>query len=61
MEASDRIYEFGPFRLECAERRLLRNGTSVILTPKVLDLLIVLVEHRGHLVSKDELLRRLLA
>ena len=59
MEASDRIYEFGPFRLECAERRLLRNGTSVILTPKVLDLLIVLVEHRGHLVSKDELLRRL--
>lgn len=55
---SGRVYEFGPFRLEPAERRLLREGAPIVLTPKVLDLLIALVERSGHLVSKDELLRK---
>ena len=36
-------YEFGPFRLEPAERRLLRDGQFVPLPPKALDLLIALV------------------
>jgi len=41
MEArAGRVYEFGPFRLEPAERRLLREGTPIVLTAKVLDLLI---------------------
>jgi DNA-binding winged helix-turn-helix (wHTH) protein/TolB-like protein len=50
-------YEFGEFTLDVTERRLLRAGQSVPLTPKVFDILCVLVEHRGHLLSKDELLR----
>jgi TolB-like protein/Flp pilus assembly protein TadD len=59
MEAkASRVYEFGPFRLEPAERRLLREGTPIVLTAKVLDLLIALVERAGHLVSKEELLSR---
>src|SRR5690349_3964039 len=59
MEArAGRVYEFGPFRLEPAERRLLREGTPIVLTAKVLDLLITLVERAGHLVSKEELLSR---
>ena len=59
MEArTGRVYEFGPFRLEPAERRLLREGTPIVLTAKVLDLLIALVERAGHLVSKEELLSR---
>jgi DNA-binding winged helix-turn-helix (wHTH) protein len=29
------------------------------LTPKALDLLVILVEHRGRLLGKDELMRRL--
>ena len=58
MEVRRRVYEFGPFRLEHAERRLLRQGVPIVLTPKVLDLLIALVERSGHLVSKDELLRK---
>jgi TolB-like protein/Flp pilus assembly protein TadD len=59
MEArAGRVYEFGPFRLEPAERRLLREGTPIVLTAKVLDLLIALVERAGHLVSKEELLSR---
>ncbi len=58
MELSHRIYEFGPFRLEGAERRLSRQGAPIILTPKVLDLLLALVERSGHLVSKEELLQK---
>jgi DNA-binding winged helix-turn-helix (wHTH) protein len=50
------IYEFGPYLLDSAERRLLRDGQIVPLTPKLLDLLLVLVRHSGHALSKDDLL-----
>jgi TolB-like protein/DNA-binding winged helix-turn-helix (wHTH) protein/tetratricopeptide (TPR) repeat protein len=50
-------YEFGPFRLDLAKRRLLRDGQPIPLTPKVLDILLVLVENRGRVVDKEELLR----
>ena len=40
------IFEFGPFRLDPAERLLLREGHAVALTPKAFDLLVYLVEHR---------------
>jgi DNA-binding winged helix-turn-helix (wHTH) protein/TolB-like protein len=52
------LYEFGPFRLDPAERRLLRDGSPVALTPKCFDLLVVLVESAGHLLSKSELMER---
>ena len=50
-------YEFGPFRLDSAERRLLREGEPVPLSPKVFDLLIVLVRRPGQILEKEELLR----
>ncbi|MGH9937859.1 MAG: winged helix-turn-helix domain-containing protein, partial [Blastocatellia bacterium] len=49
-------YEFGPFRLDQAERRLLREGESVPLSPKVFDLLLVLVRRHGEIIEKEELL-----
>ncbi len=52
------IYEFGPFRLAVAERQLRRAGAPVHLTPKVFDLLVVLVESNGRLLDKEELLAR---
>jgi TolB-like protein/DNA-binding winged helix-turn-helix (wHTH) protein/Tfp pilus assembly protein PilF len=52
------IYEFGPFRLDAAERLLLRNGEAVPLTPKAFDLLLALVDRHGHLLEKDELLKK---
>jgi Tol biopolymer transport system component/DNA-binding winged helix-turn-helix (wHTH) protein len=52
-------YEFGPFRLEPAERRLSRNGVAVVITPKALDALHLLVRNHGHLVEKEELLNNL--
>jgi TolB-like protein/Tfp pilus assembly protein PilF len=50
-------YEFGPFRLDPRERRLLREGQPVTLRPKVFDLLMVLVEHRGHILDKDQMMK----
>ena len=51
-----RAYHFGPFILDAQERRLVREGEPVSLTPKAFDLLVYLVEHQGHLVGKDQLM-----
>jgi TolB-like protein/DNA-binding winged helix-turn-helix (wHTH) protein/thioredoxin-like negative regulator of GroEL len=51
------IFEFGPFRLDPAERLLLREKVPVQLPPKVFDVLVVMVASRGRLLGKDELLR----
>lgn len=53
-----RLYDFGRFRLDGAERVLLRDGQPVALPPKDLETLLVLVENRGHIVEKEELMRR---
>ena len=52
------VYEFGQFRLDVQERLLLREGEAVSLIPIAFDLLVVLVESRGHLLEKDDLMRR---
>jgi DNA-binding winged helix-turn-helix (wHTH) protein/tetratricopeptide (TPR) repeat protein len=52
------LYAFGPFLLDTRERRLLRDGEVVPLTLKAFDLLQVLVENQGHLLHKEELLKR---
>ncbi|MFN2576346.1 MAG: winged helix-turn-helix domain-containing protein [Pyrinomonadaceae bacterium] len=51
------FYEFGPFLLDPDECRLLCEGQAVPLKPKVLETLLVLVEHSGHMMDKDELMR----
>jgi Tol biopolymer transport system component/DNA-binding winged helix-turn-helix (wHTH) protein len=56
-QQSKHLYEFGPFRLDAGERLLLRDGESVPLMPKSFDLLLALVEHHGHLLEKEELLK----
>ncbi len=55
---SKTLYEFGPFRLDADERLLLREGEAVPLTPKAFDLLLALVQRHGHLLEKDELLKK---
>jgi Tol biopolymer transport system component/DNA-binding winged helix-turn-helix (wHTH) protein len=50
------IYKFGHFRLDVAERLLLRDGEVVPLQPKVFDLLLALVARHGRLVEKEELM-----
>jgi DNA-binding winged helix-turn-helix (wHTH) protein/tetratricopeptide (TPR) repeat protein len=53
---SRRFLAFPPFRLDIADERLWRGGQAIALTPKALAVLRYLVEHRGRLVTKDELL-----
>jgi DNA-binding winged helix-turn-helix (wHTH) protein/tetratricopeptide (TPR) repeat protein len=57
MNSNGDIYEFGAFRLEVRERRLLQNGQPVQLRGKVFDTLRTLVENHGSLVTKDVLMR----
>ena len=40
-------------------QRLLRAGAPVPITPKTLDLLLLLLRHRNRLLSKTELMREL--
>ena len=47
---------FGPFRLDAANARLLRDGRPVAITPKALDVLHYLACHPDKLVTKEELL-----
>jgi DNA-binding winged helix-turn-helix (wHTH) protein/Tfp pilus assembly protein PilF len=51
------VYEFGPFRVDPAESRLLRDGIPVAVTPKTFETLMVLLSRAGRLVEKAELLR----
>ena len=59
LDQTSESYEFGPFRLEPNERRLLRGDETVALTPKAFDTLHLLVKNSGHLLEKDELIRML--
>jgi Tol biopolymer transport system component/DNA-binding winged helix-turn-helix (wHTH) protein len=53
------LYEFGPFRLEPAERKLTRGNEIVTLAPKAFDTLVMLVRNSGHLLEKDDLISTL--
>jgi len=55
----DSGFEFGEFRLDVANKTLLRKGIAVGLTPKVFDTLALLVERHGQLVEKDEFAQKL--
>jgi Tol biopolymer transport system component/DNA-binding winged helix-turn-helix (wHTH) protein len=53
------FYEFGQFKIDVANRQLLRDGTPVPLAPKVWDALFVMVESSGRILEKEELMDRL--
>jgi TolB-like protein len=50
------VYYFGSFCLNHGEQQLLRNGKPVRLAPKVFDVLLVLIQNQGRLVTKDRLM-----
>lgn len=54
-----RLYEFGPFRIDTANRLLLRDGKPIALKPKVVETLLLLIENSGRVVEKDELIEKL--
>jgi len=54
----DEALAFGRFRVLLRQRRLLANGAMVELGPRAFDILLVLIEADGALVTKDELQSR---
>lgn len=59
MDASQHpIYEFGHFRLDSRQHTLLRDSEVVPLPPKAFDILLLLVESYGGVLSKTDLLER---
>jgi TolB-like protein/Tfp pilus assembly protein PilF len=51
-------YEFGPFRVDTSERQLIRDGEVVPLRPKVFDVLLMLVQNSGHILTKDDVMNQ---
>jgi Tol biopolymer transport system component/DNA-binding winged helix-turn-helix (wHTH) protein len=60
-QSSTRLYEFGAFRLDAAERVLWRGEEMIVLPPKVFDTLWMLVKEGGRVVSKSELMEAIWA
>jgi DNA-binding winged helix-turn-helix (wHTH) protein/TolB-like protein/tetratricopeptide (TPR) repeat protein len=54
--AAAAVFEFGEFRLDVVRRLLSRAGAPVPLTTKAFDVLAVLVQNAGAIVTKDQLL-----
>src|SRR6185436_3496494 len=54
-----RSFVFSGFRIDAGERVLFGARGAVPLTPKAFDTLLFLVENRGRIVSRDELLARI--
>jgi DNA-binding winged helix-turn-helix (wHTH) protein/TolB-like protein len=51
------VYGFGPFRYDAAQRLLFRDGELVPLMPKALETLQVLLDRRGRVVDKSQLMK----
>jgi TolB-like protein/DNA-binding winged helix-turn-helix (wHTH) protein len=58
LQQAQRLYEFGPYRLNPAQQLLTGDGKKIPLTPKAFQTLLVLVENRDRVVEKEELLQK---
>lgn len=59
MNTNNKIYSFGSYQLDMSEYSLKRDNTVIPLPPKILETLLVLVENRERVISKDELMQTL--
>lgn len=50
-------FQFGPFRLHAGDRTLWRGDTRIDLNARYFDVLILLIEARGELVTKDRFMQ----
>src|SRR5256714_12782595 len=58
LKNSKHFYDFGAYRVDRSERLLLRGDEVVPLTPKAFEMLLVLLESSGHVLTKEELMKR---
>src|SRR6185369_9857208 len=61
LQRSNQVYEFGPFVLDTMKHALFKDGSEVPIGAKTYDTLVFLVENRGRLVGKQELMESLWA
>ncbi|MBA2494766.1 MAG: winged helix-turn-helix domain-containing protein [Acidobacteria bacterium] len=52
-----KVYEFENFRLDAVHLMLYQKDEEIPLVPKAVETLLVLVEKRGEILSKDELMK----
>lgn len=57
-QETKRFYEFDRFRIDLTERVLLCEGEMAPLTQKAFEVLLALIERRGRIVSKEELMEK---
>jgi DNA-binding winged helix-turn-helix (wHTH) protein len=57
-QPTNTFYSFGPFRIDAQKRILFKDEDPVSLSPKAFDLLLALVENRGRVLVKDELMEK---
>ena len=55
-QLAPRTYTFAEFELDLTRRLLLRDGEAIPLNAKAFDLLLVLIENREQVISKEELM-----
>lgn len=60
-QSDNKLYEFGAFRLDTAERVLWHDEELLVLPSKVFDTLLMLVKSEGRVVSKSELMEAIWA
>src|SRR4030095_13112111 len=53
------IYEFEDFRFDAEHLMLYRRGESISLAPKAAETLLVFIERRGQILSKEELIEQI--
>ena len=53
------VYEFGPYQLNTTEYCLIRDGQSLIMAGKLFEILVLLVENKGHLITKETLMQHI--
>src|SRR5262245_27797447 len=53
------FYDFGPFRLDLEEKLLSYEGETLALAPKVFETLVLLIENKGRILKKDEMMKTL--
>ena len=58
-ELVSHLYRFGEFTLDVDQKVLLREGKPLLLAPKVVETLLTLVQNRGRIIEKKELMMQL--
>ncbi|HWM89829.1 MAG TPA: FlgO family outer membrane protein [Thermoanaerobaculia bacterium] len=61
LSVEKRLYRFDGLLVDPVRRVLLREGEPVPITPKAFSILLVLIENRGEVVAKEELIRQVWA